>query len=248
MSLELLIKAVIAVASALLGAILTFSIKVNHNKLCTLISISAGALFSAALFVIVPETSKHLQYYEILLFVLFGYLFFSGISKFVAHLCPACSASHFDDKTTHRFSETAIVMMSVLSLHSFMDGVAISSGEFVEAFHHSIFAAVMTHKFPEGLALVSLLLSSGQGKRRIFITVLLIESTTILGGFLGEYLFAEIIDVKIFSMLQASIAGGFLFLASHAVFGEVFMNHKKLVSISFLSGVILILLLNFLFH
>lgn len=245
---QLIIKTLIAVVSAVAGAAVTFTIKLDHHKLCKMISFSAGALFSSALFALLPEASRHLSILDLVIFTAIGILFFAGISKFVAHLCPACSATHFDEKSTHRFSETAVVMMSVLSIHSFLDGVAISVGELVSAFHHTIFAAVLTHKFPEGLALASLMLSSGFPKKKIVYYVLLIESTTILGGLIGNYLFHNFFTAQLFGIVQANIAGGFIFLSMHAIAGEVFLNHKKIVTSSFLSGVFLILLMNFLFH
>jgi zinc transporter ZupT len=42
-------------------------------------------------------------------------------------------------------------------------------------------------------------------------------------------------------IIMAHIAGGFIFLAFHAVFGEMFKNHKNLVLISFGMGLLLIL-------
>jgi len=39
--------------------------------------------------------------------------------------------------------------------------------------------------------------------------------------------------------------GGFLYLAAHAVLGEILKHRKKLVLISFTAGLALIVLLNF---
>jgi hypothetical protein len=42
------------------------------------------------------------------------------------------------------------------------------------------------------------------------------------------------------SAVMSHISGGFIFLASHAVLGEMLKNHRKLVISSFGIGVILI--------
>ena len=50
----ILLKAIIAVISAISGAVFLFFIKLDHKKLCALISFSAGALMGAAVFVLIP--------------------------------------------------------------------------------------------------------------------------------------------------------------------------------------------------
>lgn len=243
---EIVIKAVISVVSALSGALLLFTIKLDHHKLCGLISFSAGALFSAALFTLLPEASHATGIIELAISVFSGYMLFYLMTKYYSHVCPACSATHFDEKTTQKFSEIVLTLLTALSIHSFLDGMAIASSLSAHA-DHSVFAAITTHKFPEGLALAALMLSSNYSKQRIIWSVVLVESTTIIGSLAGYYLFNSSISEEIMGILLAHIAGGFVFLALHAVIGEMFKNHKKLVIITFLSGVIIILAVHSLF-
>lgn len=236
-----IIRGVLALVSALSGAGSTFFIKLNHKKLCSLISFSAGALLGAALFVLIPESAENLAAIEIIIGVLSGYLLFWFISKYFSHVCPACSASHFDEKTTHKFSEIVLTLITALSIHSLLDGMALSTGNNIHSQNESILAAILTHKFPEGLALAALMFSSSYPKQKIIIYVTLVESTTVIGTIIGTYLFQSGISPVITSAIMAHIAGGFIFLSLHAVLGEMLKNHTRLVIFSLSLGLILIL-------
>ncbi len=241
----ILFKAFLALVSALFGAGSTFFLKLNHKKLCALISLSAGALLGAAAFALIPESSEQLNIPELLLSVLSGYFLFFFISKYYSHVCPACSATHFDERTTKKFSEIFLTLFTALALHSLLDGVAISSGDLQNSEgHSSIFLAILTHKFPEGLALASLMFGAGYSNAKIITYTALVESTTLLGSLLGVFLLKEGISFFWISILMAHIAGGFIYLAIHAVMGEMLRHHKTLVIVSLLSGFLLILLVH----
>ena len=237
---ENIIKGILALLSAVSGAGSTFLIKLNHKKLCGLISFSAGALLGAAVFVLIPESYANLKLIEILFSGFSGYFLFWFISRYFAHVCPACSASHFDEKTTHKFSEMVWTLITALSIHSLLDGMALSAGNANHLQNESILAAILTHKFPEGLALAALMLSSNYSRQKIIIYVTLVESTTIIGSFLGTFIFRSGISPVIMGAVMAHIAGGFIYLAIHAVLGEMLKNHTQLVIFSFSLGLLLI--------
>lgn len=243
-----ILKSVLALLSACAGASIIFFVKLNHEKLCATISFSAGALLGAAVFAILPESLEAISPIEVLVGLVTGYFLFYFISKYYSHVCPACSASHFDEQTTKKFSEIVKALMIALSFHSFLDGLAItSSGSGGMHETESIFVAVTTHKFPEGLALASLMLGANFKKGRIFLSVFFVELTTVLGAIAGAFLLKNMISDFWIGIMMAHIAGGFIFLAFHAVLGEMLKNHKKLVIISFLTGMFFILAVHFLF-
>lgn len=245
MLFELIIKSFVTVISALCGGLILFSIKMNHRKLCVLISLSAGSLFGAALFSMIHVVNKDFNTFILLASLISGYFLFWIISKYYFHICPACSASHFDEQTTKKFSEIILLLFTALSFHSFLDGLAIYTGLVNdESNRNSIFAAVLTHKFPEGLALASLMLGANYKKVKIIYMVLLIEMTTIVGSVFGYYFVSNFSSLWL-SLLEAHIAGGFIFLSTHAVLGELLKNHKGLVLVSFMIGIIFIFAVSF---
>ncbi|MGA7836470.1 MAG: ZIP family metal transporter [Ignavibacteriaceae bacterium] len=248
MQLTILTKSIFAVISALAGASFLFTIKLKHKKLCGLISFSAGALLGAAAFALIPESSINLGWLEVALSVLSGYLLFFFISKYYSHVCPACSASHFDEQTTKRFTEIVLTLLTALSIHSFLDGLAIAtSGVPSQGGDQSVFVAILAHKFPEGLALAALMLSSNYSRLKIFLYVAAVELVTIIGSVAGLFFFKSGISGLLMGAVMAHIAGGFIYLAIHAVFGEMYKNHKILVVSSFAAGIVLIFIVHLIF-
>lgn len=241
MNINILEKSLLALFSALLGAGLVFFVKLDHKKLCSLISVSAGALLGAAVVGILPEASLNLSVVQLVGSTLSGYLLFLIISKYYFHVCPACSASHFDEQTTKRFSEIVLLLFTALSFHSFLDGLAISTGGMSEhGKANSILLAVLAHKFPEGLALASLMVGANYTKRKIVQNVFLVESATVIGAIVGDLFLAKYFNIYWLGFIEAHIAGGFVYLSFHAVFGELLKNHKALVIISFITGFMVI--------
>ena len=70
-----------------------------------------------------------------------------------------------------------------------------------------------------------------------------VESTTLLGGVIG-YFFLTKISILWLGLIMAYVGGGFIYLATHAVIGEMLKHGKKLVLTSFALGVALIAVLN----
>jgi len=239
---EILIKSLLTVLSALTGTAIIFLVKLNHKKLCALISFSAGGLLGAAVFTLIPESLHSLNTLEIILGILSGYLLFWLLTKYYSHVCPACSASHFDERTAKKFSEIVKALLIALSIHSFLDGVAVSTKGVVENISNtSVFVAILTHKLPEGLALASMMFSANYTRNKILMYVFAVEMVTVLGALLGSIVLKSYVSEVLISVVMSHIAGGFIFLASHAVLGEMLKNHKKLVISSFSFGLILIL-------
>lgn len=224
----------------------------SHKRLCALISLGAGTLLGVTLFAILPECLGGLTWWELLLTLCSGYAVFAVISRYVYHVCPACAASHFDEATTHRFSEIASAMMLALAVHCAADGLAIAAGRQAQTssltggrvLDFSLVAAICVHKVPEGLALGSLLLGAGLSRGGVIWRVASVEATTLLGGLIG-WLFLQHVSVVWLDALVAHVGGGFIFLAAHALFGEI-LKHKTLVLLNFGLGLAMIGLLSWL--
>lgn len=242
------LRVVLAFALAVAGGAVSISAAVSHERLCRLISLAAGTLLGVTLFSIVPESFSVLPTWQLAMALLSGYLVFSLISRYVFHVCPACAASHFDDATRHRFSEFAAAMVIALAVHSTMDGLALAAGHEAEMngqLDAALLLAVCVHKVPEGLALGALMLGAGYGRGAALLWVAAVEATTLLGGALGLWVLPGMSTAWLDALL-AHVGGGFIFLATHAVFGELLKHDKKSVLTSFFAGLALIAALNLL--
>ncbi len=236
------IRVALAFLLAVAGGGISSLAAVSHRRLCRLISLAAGALLGVTLFSIIPEVFSAISFPELLAALLSGYLVFYLISRYVFHVCPACAASHFDEAATHHFSEIAMAMIIALSLHSAMDGLALALGREAEmsgGLDAALLLAICVHKAPEGLALGALLLAAGYRRTAALGLVAAVESTTLLGGAVGLWA-APKIDGFWLDMLLAHVGGGFIYLAVHAVFGELVRHGKKVVLVNFAAGALLI--------
>ncbi len=239
-------QVVAAYVFALAGGAVSTSLRLEHKPLCALISFAAGTLLGVTLFAILPESLGACPWWGVILGLATGYALFFFISKHVHHVCPACAASHFDADATRHFSEIATALIIALAIHSTTDGLALGiQGEIpaMDATKWSLFSALCIHKVPEGLALGSLLIGAGLHRSAALGWVTAVEATTLLGGVIGYFFLANISTFWL-GLIMAHVGGGFIYLAVHAVLGEMLKHGKKLVLTSFSVGVALIALLN----
>src|SRR6516165_7697713 len=239
-------QVVAAYIFAVAGGAISASLRLEHKPLCALISFAAGTLLGVTLFAIFPESFGACPWWAALLAVASGYALFFFISKHVHHVCPACAASHFDADATRYFGEIATGLIIALAIHSTTDGVALGiqrEDPTMQATKWSLFSALCIHKVPEGLALGSLLIGAGLHRSAALGWVAAVEATTLFGGVIG-YFFLTNISTLWLGLIMAHVGGGFIYLAVHAVLGEMLKHGKKLVLTSFSLGVVLIAVLN----
>jgi zinc transporter ZupT len=239
-------QVVAAYAFALIGGGISTSLQLEHKQLCALISFAAGTLLGVTFFAILPEGLGVAPWWAVLIAVASGYALFFFISKHVHHVCPACAASHFDADATRHFSEIATALIVALAIHSTTDGLALGiQGETpaTDVTKWSLFSALCIHKVPEGLALGSLLIGAGLHRAAVLGWVAAVEATTLVGGVIG-YFFLTRVSTFWLGLIIAHVGGGFIYLAVHAVLGEMLKHGKKLVLTSFSLGVALIAVLN----
>jgi len=246
----ILLQLLFAFALAVAGSAISTWFGLSHGRLCALISFAAGTLLGVTLFAILPETWHATGWWRLLLALASGYGVFFLVSKYVHHVCPACAASHFDEEATHRFSEIATALIVALAIHSTSDGLALAAGheshgphtqahELAGALDWPLLLAICVHKVPEGLALGALLLGAGLKPTAAIGWVALVESTTILGGVIGVFVLRDVAPLWT-GLLLAHVGGGFLYLAGHAVLGELVKHGKGLVLANFSIGFLLI--------
>lgn len=245
MSAVTIVETLVAFALSLVGGLIGTLMGRSHRRLCALISLGAGTLLGVTVFDILPETFRPLNWGMLIVALASGYALFFIVTKYVFHVCPACAASHFDEATTHRFTEIALAMTIALAIHCVMDGLAIAAGhqsvdtQQARVVSISIVLAICVHKIPEGLALGSLLLGAGYKAGSTLMRVTAVESTTILGGVLGALFLVKASDYWV-AFALANAGGGFIYLAAHAVLGEILRHHKGLVLTNFFGGIALI--------
>lgn len=227
-----------AFVSSALGAVLAVSIGVSHKQLCALISFAAGTLLAATIFHIVPEAwGEGMPLAALLTALASGYGLFFFLSRFVSHVCPACSASHFEEHSVAKFANVFFLLAVALTIHSAMDGIAIALGSSHDAqADHSVFFTIAIHKLPEGLALCALLLKAGHSKAKALLWTFLLETSTLLGWLIGNGMLSRQVSNHWLDAVMVHVAGGFVYLALHATINEAKNHSPKLIFIFFLIG------------
>ena len=168
--------AVAAAAANLLGAFaVTSRSRWSARALDAMLAFAAGFMISVALIDLFPEALARSGHTAAVI-ALAGYL--------AVHVTQHVIGTHFHfGEETHHVSEAVSVAALVgLLLHTFVDGVAVASGlEVGGAVGALVFIAVILHKVPEGLAISSLFLAAGQGRRRALLAAAALGAATIAG-------------------------------------------------------------------
>ena len=94
---------------------------------------------------------------------------------------------HIAEEMHHHHARSTVLLGLVI--HTFFDGVAIAAGFLVSNWLGAvIFVAVFLHKLPEGFTVASVVMASGQGKRRAVQAAGLLGAATLAGVLLTSVL------------------------------------------------------------
>ncbi len=209
----LLLRSTIATLVAFTGGALGVWLgRVAARRLPLLVILAMAALLAVTLCDVLPDAKAFLTWPLFLVATASGYGLFWLVGRYVYHLCPACSIGAFDKATTERLSQSVLLLMVALGLHSTMDGVAVVVGDTITGHPNlAMLLAVSLHKLPEGLALALLLLGAGYGRRKALLWTWAIESTTELGALLAVLGLRHVSPLGL-GLLMANVGGGFVYL------------------------------------
>ena len=178
-----LLYAIAAAGANVLGAIAVISrTRWSLRVLDLILSLAAGFLISVTLLDLFPEAIARGGSTAALVAL---------IAYVLVHLTQHTLGRHFHfGEETHEVSEMVSVSALVgLLLHTFVDGVAVSSSLRVSSSLGAlVFVAVLLHKFPEGLAISSLFLAAGAGRGKALLSAVALGTATFLGVVLTDQL------------------------------------------------------------
>jgi len=203
------------------------------------LALGAGYMLAVALIDVFPE-SVRLAGESAFLFVLVGF--------FLVHLFEHTLARHFHfgeethgEEFVHETARTTVLLG--LAIHTFFDGVAIAAGFLVSTWLGVVlFIAVFLHKMPEGFTVASLVLASGQGKRKALLAAGSQGTATLLGVLLTGLLQAQL-------KYALPLAGGVtLYVAATDLLPEVNREPNWRTALLVFAGVASLLVMQRLLH
>ncbi len=231
---DVVIYSILAGVATMIGAgiLLTREEWARKNSII-FVSLAAGILLSVAFLHILPEAAKLTD--SVFLFVILGFLIFYFLEQnIMLHSCVE------DKCVEHSFS---IISFLGLTIHSFLDGLAIGVG-FGVNYTIGIAAAIgiLFHEFPEGISTVSILFHAKVDRKKAIFYSFIVAVATPFGAIL-TFLFVQNISPIILGILLALSAGSFIYIAASDLVPQTHKKFRWLNIFSFIFGIIFMYLI-----
>jgi zinc transporter ZupT len=201
-------------------------------------SFSAGILLGVSFLRIIPE-AQELADSSVFAYVIAGFLFFYILENIVKiHPCAdeAC-----------KVHEIGVLSTIGFGFHSLIDGIAIAV-VFTVNFNLGIILtlAVLFHKLSDGIVITSLLLLSGEAKKRTILISLIVACLTPLGALIFTFLIKNA-SLKLLGSLLGAVAGMFVYLSAADLIPQTHSSEHKANVVILVSGVLLIVIVSMMF-
>ncbi len=207
-----------------------------------IIALGAGIRIGAAFFDLIPEAIDHLggSLDAAMISTAFGFLAFYAIEQLTAlHVGHETATEMRHDEAAHR--HVGVVGAVGMSLHSFLDGVALAASLAVGGGLGLVIAAVVIiHRFSDGIGIVSLLLASRFPRAQAYRWVSYVAVAPVIGVIVG--LLLPLPDEALGAML-GTFAGFFLYIGAAELLPEAHRSDRsRMVVVATLVGVVAIYL------
>jgi ZIP family zinc transporter len=213
-----------AFASTLLGGL--FAIKFK-DKLHLILGFSAGAVIGVAFFDLLPEAielgNSYFDISTITSLAALGFIIYMLLDRFVIIHCHEEDHDH-----EHSHSSRGKLGAGSLSIHSFLDGVAIGLAfQVSSAVGIIVTIAVLTHDFSDGINTVNMVLKN-KGEKKTAIRWLLIDAFAPVLGIISTFFFT--LPEKTLGIVLALFAGFFLYIGASDLLPESHHNHPQVLT------------------
>jgi ZIP family zinc transporter len=228
-----------AFASAFVGGLVAMR---AARSVGVIIAIGAGIRIGAAFFDLIPEAIDQLggSVDGAMIFTAVGFLAFYAVEKLTTlHVGHEAATEMDHGEASHR--HIGVIGASGMSLHSFLDGVALAAGLVVGGGLGVVIAAVVVvHRFSDGIGIVSFMLASRTPIRETYWWVSIVAIAPVAGVIVG--LLLPVPDEVLGGML-ATFAGFFLYIGAAELLPEAHRNDRsRWIVAATLSGVVAIYL------
>lgn len=211
-----------AFVSALVGGV--FALRATRS-VGMIIAVGAGIRIGAAYFDLIPESVTQLGSLDAaMLCTAIGFLAFYVIEKLTQlHVGHETAAELDHGAASHR--HIGIIGASGMSLHSFLDGVALGAALDVGGGLGLVIAAVViVHRFSDGIGIVSLLLASHTAPAIAYRWVGVVAVAPLFGVLLGLLL---PIPNQVLGGMLGTFAGFFLYIGAAELLPEAHRNDRS---------------------
>lgn len=204
------------------------------DKLHLILGFSAGAVIGVAFFDLLPESinlgSKFYDIGTLTSITAIGFLVYLLLDRLVFLHAHAHSHDHGDhsEEVEGKQISRGILGAGSLSIHSFLDGVAIGLAFQVSAAIGAIVAvAVLVHDFSDGINTVNLILKN-RGEGKFAFKWLIVDALAPVVGAASTLFFS--LPEKSLSVVLAIFAGFFLYIGASDLIPESHHAHPKFLT------------------
>ncbi len=223
-----------------------------HRIIRLLVSFSAGTIFGASIFDLLPEAIEHVSESIVFVYVATGFIFFMIFERFIywyhGHGHDAEVEASMEEAPTKGFAYLNLVGDFV---HNFIDGMIIAASFFVN-FQVGIASsiAVAFHELPQEMGDFGILVYAGFKPRLSLIYNYAAAFAVVIGAIFAS-LFLETVE-PLSGLLISFSAGAFFYLSASELVPEMSKEKNNLKAVVqvfiFILGVILIYSLGLFFH
>ncbi len=208
-----------------------------RDQLHPLLGFSAGAVLAVVFFDILPEvfSTRGTPTY-VMLAAAAGFLAFFALERYTA-LHRAREHPH---QAREHEAELGMLGAAGLSLHSYLDGIAIGIGFQASSRLGVVIAlAVIAHDFSDGLNTVTVVLAHGNPLRRSVAWLLVDMVTPILGA---ASTLAFRLPESLLPWILAFFSGFFLYIGASDLLPEARENESPMIGVATVAGMLLVFL------
>jgi zinc transporter ZupT len=211
-----------ATGAAVLSAAAGIWLMTVPRRSTRLVLFSAGLLLGFAAFGIWPELAETFGWLGGLVLLCSGFILLWTINRYVYPVCPACSHTHDHNSCAITLHGFALPLIAAAIVHSMLDGwgIAASRENGSGSAGMAVFLGVALHKIPEGLAYGAILRAALRSRFGAFAGVVFAQSPTMAGDLVNRW-WGAYLGHYWMGLPLALVGGSFLFLAFHAVHGDV---------------------------
>lgn len=223
MAINAILVSVAAFASAFIGGLVAFR---AIRQVGMIIAVGAGIRIGAAYFDLIPEASELLggSLDAVMPATAVGFLAFYGVEKLTAvHVGHEAAAELDHGEAAHR--HVGVIGAMGMSVHSFLDGVALAAGLAVGGPLALVIAVVVVvHRFSDGISVVSMLLASRTPMREAYRWVGVVAVAPVFGVLLG---LVVTIREDVLGLMLAVFAGFFLYIGAAELLPEAHRSTRS---------------------
>jgi ZIP family zinc transporter len=232
-------------AGAFLSALAGGAVAIRAARsIGAIIAVGAGIRIGAAFFDLIPESVAQLggSLDAAMIFTAIGFLAFYAVEK-VTTLHVGHETATEIDHAAPSHHHLGIIGATAMSLHSFLDGVALAAGLVVGGGLGLVIAVVVVvHRFSDGIGVVSFLLATRHSMDAIWRWVALVALAPVVGVLVGVLI---PLPTAVLGGMLAIFAGFFLYIGAAELLPEAHRSDRsRMIVLATLSGVVAIYLLS----